>query len=341
MTSAQRQPHTPTSEGTTMRAVVSDVYGEAADVLRVEQVERPAPGPGEVLIRVQAAGVDQGVWHVMAGLPYPIRLAGYGLRTPRTRVRGSNVAGVVETVGDGVTTVRPGDDVFGVGEGAFAEYAVAPEAKLCRTPAGLPARVAAAVPVSGITALQAVRDHGRVQPGQRVLVLGAGGGVGSFAVQIAKAHGADVTAATSRSKTDLARALGADTVLDYTREDVTDGRQTYDVVLDVGGNRPLRQLRRALTPRGTLVIVGGETDGRWLGGTERLVRAMLLNPFVGQTLRSFVASENAADLAVLAGLIESGEITPAVDRSFPLAEAAAAIEYLRAGKARGKVVLEI
>jgi NADPH:quinone reductase-like Zn-dependent oxidoreductase len=341
MTSSQRDRQIHSSDGTTMRAVVSDVYGEAPDVLRVEQVERPTAGPGEVLVRVAAAGVDQGVWHVMAGLPYPIRLAGYGLRAPRTRVRGSNMAGVVEAVGAGVTSVRPGDSVFGIGDGAFAEYAVAPDKKVARTPAGLPLQVAASVPVSGITALQAVRDHGRVQPGQRVLVLGAGGGVGSFAVQIAKAYGAVVTAATSPSKTDMVRALGADTVLDYTREDVTDGRERYDVVLDVGGNRTLRQLRRALTPRGTLVIVGGETDGRWLGGTQRLVWAMLLNPFVGQSLRSFVASENAADLAVLAGMIESGQVIPAIDRTFPLAEAVAAITHMREGSARGKVVLDI
>jgi len=340
MTSAQ-PTGTPTSEGTTMRAVVQDVYGEARDVLRLEQLERPSAGPGEVLVRVQAAGVDQGVWHVMAGLPYPIRLAGFGLRAPKRRVRGTNVAGVVEAVGDGVTSVRPGDEVFGSGDGSFADYVVVPEGKLALRPAGLSARQAAALPVSGTTALQAVRDHGRVQPGQRVLVLGAGGGVGSFAVQIAKAYGAEVTAATSPSKVDLVRSLGADHVLDYTREDVTAGQERYDVVLDVGGNRPLRHLRRALTPTGTLVIVGGETDGRWLGGTERLVRAMLLNPFVGQSLRSFVARENAADLAVLAGLVESGQLTPAVDCSFPLAEAAAAMEYLRAGQARGKVVLDV
>jgi NADPH:quinone reductase-like Zn-dependent oxidoreductase len=285
--------------------------------------------------------VDQGVWHVMAGLPYPIRLAGYGFRAPGTPVRGSTVAGIVEAVGDGVTGFGPGDPVFGIGQGSFAEYVVAPEGKVARRPVGLSARAAAAVAVSGLTALQAVRDHGRITPGQRVLVLGAGGGVGSFAVQIAKAYGAHVTAATSTAKTDLVRSLGADVVLDYTREDVTIGQDRYDVVLDVGGNRSLRRLRRALTPRGTLVIIGGETDGRWLGGTQRLVRAMLLNPFVGQTLRSFIASENAADLTVLADLITSGQVTAAVDRCFPLEEAAAAIQYMRAGAARGKVVLDV
>src|SRR5829696_2967677 len=253
MTSAQ-PTGTPTSEGTTMRAVVQDVYGEARDVLRLEQLERPSAGPGEVLVRVQAAGVDQGVWHVMAGLPYPIRLAGFGLRAPKRRVRGTNVAGVVEAVGDGVTSVRPGDEVFGSGDGSFADYVVVPEGKLALRPAGLSARQAAALPVSGTTALQALRDHGRVQPGQRVLVLGAGGGVGSFAVQIAKAYGAAVTAATSPAKVDMVRSLCGGHVLNYTREELTSSQRSSSRVMAGRTNGRRMRHRRWLRPTGTLVI---------------------------------------------------------------------------------------
>jgi NADPH:quinone reductase-like Zn-dependent oxidoreductase len=338
----EQRPTEPRSGAATMRAIVQDVYGDTADVLRLEEIARPEPGPGEVLVKVQAAGVDRGVWHVMAGLPYPIRLAGYGFRVPKTRVRGSNLAGRVEAVGDGVTTLKPGDDVYGSGEGSFAEYACAPETKLAPKPANLTFVQAAAVPVSAITALQAVRDHGHVQAGQKVLVIGASGGVGSFAVQIAKAFGAEVTGVCSTAKVDLVRSLGADHVVDYTIGDGLDvGAQRFDVVIDIGGNRPLRHLRRVTTPSGTLVITGGETDGRWLGGSDRQIRAMALSPFVKQKLGTFVASENAADLVVLTGLIESGQVMPAIDRTFPLAEAPAAICYLTDGRARGKVVVEI
>jgi NADPH:quinone reductase-like Zn-dependent oxidoreductase len=322
-----------------MRAVAQDVYGEA-DVLRLEEIDRPAIGDDEVLVQVHAAGVDQGAWHLMAGVPYPIRLAGYGLRAPKTRVRGREVAGRVEAVGKDVTTLRPGDDVFGVGEGTFAEYCAAAADKLAPKPANLTFPQAAAVPISGLTALQAVRDQGRVQPGQRVLVIGAAGGVGSFAVQIAKAFGAEVTGVCSTGKVDLVRSLGADHVVDYQRDDGL-GDQRYDVILDTGGNRPLRVLRRALTPTGTLVLVGAETGGRWLGGLDRSLRAMALTPFVGQSLRMFISSENAADLVALSDLLESGAVTPAVDRTFPLAETPAAIRYLREGRARGKVVIEV
>ena len=324
-----------------MRAVVQDVYGEAGDVLRVEEIDRPEIGPDEVLVHVEAAGVDKGVWHLMAGLPYPIRLAGFGVRAPKDRVRGMALAGRVEAVGTAVTGFRAGDDVYGVGEGSFAEYARASEKKLALRPQNLSARSAAAVPVSAPTALQAVRDHGKVQPGQKVLVIGASGGVGTYAVQIAKAYGAEVTGVSSTGKTDVVRAAGADHVLDYTRDDVTSGERRYDVVLDIGGNRPLRKLRRALTDRGTLVVVGGETGGRWLGGTERLLGLFLLKPFVRQALRNFIATDNAADLQALAELIESGKVTPVVDRTFPLDEAAAAVQYMHEGRARGKVVLDV
>jgi NADPH:quinone reductase-like Zn-dependent oxidoreductase len=324
---------------TTMQAVVQDEYGDTAEVLRLEQVARPEPGAGQVLVRVAAAGVDRGVWHLMAGKPYAARLA-FGLRAPRQRVRGLEFAGRVEAIGAGVTTVRPGDPVYGTGAGSFAEYVVAPEGKLAPAPGSVPLVRAAAVPVSGSTALQAVRDHGGVTAGQKVLVIGASGGVGSFAVQIAKAFGAEVTGVARTDKLDLVRALGADHVLDHTVDDVTGGSARYDVVLDIGGNTPLRRLRRVLTPRGTLVIVGGEGGGRWLGMGRQLCAAAL-SPFVGQKLGFFVNRENAADLAVLTGLIESGQVTPTVDRTFPLAAAADAVTYLVEGRARGKVVVEV
>jgi NADPH:quinone reductase-like Zn-dependent oxidoreductase len=324
---------------TTMQAVVQDEYRDTADVLRLDRVARPVPGPGEVLVRVAAAGVDRGVWHLMAGKPYAARLV-VGMRAPKNRVRGSEFAGRVEAIGDGVTAVRPGDRVYGIGRGSFAEYVVAPEGKVAPAPAGIPAVQAAAVPVSASTALQAVRDHGGVTAGQRVLVIGASGGVGSFAVQIAKAFGAEVTGVARRDKLDLVRSLGADHVVDHTTDDVTSGTARYDVVLDIGGNTPVRRLRRVLSPRGTLVIVGGEGKGRWLG-MGRQLRAAALSPFVGQKLGFFVNRENAADLVVLTGLIESGQVTPAVDRTFPLAEAVAAVSYLAEGRARGKVVVEV
>jgi NADPH:quinone reductase-like Zn-dependent oxidoreductase len=327
------------ASATTMRAAVQDAYGDV-EVLRVEDVPRPQIGPREVLVRVRAAGLDRGVWHLMTGLPYPVRLAGYGLRAPSNRVRGRELAGRVEAVGADVTRFAVGDEVFGVGEGTFAEYARAEEGKLAPLPAGLTPVQAAALPISGQTALQAVRDRGKVRPGQHVLVIGASGGVGSYAVQVAKAHGAEVTGVSSTSKLDLVRSLGADHVIDYTRSELpADSR--YDVVLDTGGNRPLRQLRRALATRGTLVIVGGETGGRWLGGTDRQLRAMALSPFVRQSLGTFVASENAPDLAVLAELVEAGSLTPAVDRTFPLEEVPAAMQHLLEGRARGKVVITI
>jgi NADPH:quinone reductase-like Zn-dependent oxidoreductase len=339
------EPGTPDAPHTTtpgrMRAIVQYVYGEA-DVLRPEEIDRPAIGDAEVLVRVRAAGVDQGAWHLMAGLPYPVRLAGYGVRAPKTAVRGRELAGRVEAVGTAVTTLLPGDEVFGVAEGTFAEYAPAAAAKLARKPANLSFQQAAALPISGLTALQAVRDQGRVKAGDRVLVIGASGGVGSFAVQIAKAFGAEVTGVCSTGKIDLVRSLGADHVVDYLLgDDLGAGERGYDVILDTGGNRPLRVLRRALTPTGTLVIVGAETGGRWLGGTDRQLRAMVLAPFVGQRLRTFISSENGADLDALGELVASGAVTPAVDRVFPLAETPAAIRYLREGKARGKVVIDV
>ena len=330
-----------TRERATMQAIVQDRYGEAGGVLRLEEIERPAIGVGEVLLRVHAAGVDRGVWHLMTGLPYPVRLAGYGVRAPKTRVRGREVAGRVEAIGRDVTAFQVGDEVFGVAEGAFAGYACARPAPLAPRPKNLSVLEAAAVSVSALTALQAVRDHGHVQAGQKVLVIGASGGVGTFAVQIAKAYGAEVTGMCSTTKVDLVQSIGADHVIDYTRADLAAGEHRYDVILDAGGNRPLRQLRRALARRGTLVIVGGETGGRWLGGFDRALRAPMLSLFVRQQLGTIMCSENAADLVVLTELIESGKLTPVIDKTYPLSQTPDAIRYMQEGHARGKVVITV
>jgi NADPH:quinone reductase-like Zn-dependent oxidoreductase len=322
-----------------MRAIAHDGYG-SADGLELRDVNRPQVGEGEVLVRVRAAGVDRGVWHVMTGLPYPIRLAGYGLRAPKNPVLGSDVAGIVETAGPGVKAFAAGDEVFGIADGSFADFAVARVDRLAPKPANLTFEQAAAVPTSASTALQGLRDKARVQPGEKVLVVGASGGVGTFAVQIAKALGAEVTAVCSTAKMAMVRSIGADHVLDYTRDDFASGER-YDVVLDIGGNSTLARLRGAMTPAGRLVIAGGETDGRWLGGVDRQIRAQMLSPFVGQKLGTFIASVKAADLAALTELIEAGKVVPVVDRAYALAEAPAAIVYLDEGHARGKVVVTV
>ncbi len=321
-----------------MKAIVQDEYGPP-DVLKLGDIEKPEIGDGEVLVRVHAAGLDRGVWHLMTGLPYLVRLFGYGLRAPKNPVPGMDVAGIVEAVGENVARFQPGDEVFGVGEGAFAEYARAREDKLAPKPANLTYEQAAALAISGLTALQGLRDHGRVEPGQEALVIGASGGVGTFAVQIARAFGASVTGVCSTTKVEMVRSIGADHVIDYTSEDFADGGRRYDVILDIGGNSSLRRLRCALAPKGTLVIVGGEGGGRWLGVVGRLLRAHLLFPFVGQKLGTFVSSENHEDMIVLKELIESGKVTPVIDRTYPLAEVPEAIRYLEEGHARGKVVI--
>ncbi len=323
-----------------MKAIVQDTYG-STDVLELRDIEVPRVADDEVLVRVHAAGVDRGVWHLMAGLPYPIRIAGYGIRAPKHPVPGMDLAGVVEAVGKEVTRFSPGDEVFGIGKGTFAEYAVAPEGKLARKPANLTFEQAAAIAISGLTALQALRDVAEVQAGQRVLVIGASGGVGTYAVQVAKAFGAHVTGVASTAKLDLVRAIGADEVIDYTTEDFAAGDARYDVIVDIGGNASLARLRRALTPNGTAAIVGQETGGRWLGGFDRMLRAPLLSPFVSQDLKSVTASENAADMAVLKDMIEAGQVTPVIERSYPLAEVPDAIRHIEAGMARGKVVITI
>jgi NADPH:quinone reductase-like Zn-dependent oxidoreductase len=323
-----------------MKAIVQDAYG-SADVLQLREIERPVVGDGEVLVRVHAAGIDQGVWHVMAGLPYLIRIAGFGLRAPKNPVRGLDVAGRVEAVGENVTEFQPGDGVFGTCNGSFAEYACARADRLAPKPANLTFEQAAAVPISGYAALQAVRDQGKVRPGQRVLIIGAGGGVGTFAVQLAKAFGAEVTGVASTTKAELVRSIGADRVIDYTREDFADGRNRYDVILDIAGNRSLSHLRRALTREGTLVIVGGEGGGKWLGGIDRQFRAHLLSPFVRQKLGTWISKERPEDLEELRELLEAGTLMPIVDKTFPLSEVPEAIRYLREGRARGKVVIVV
>lgn len=323
-----------------MKAIVQDAYG-SVEVLELRDIDKPEIGDHEVLVRVHAAGVDRGVWHLMTGQAYLIRLAGYGFRRPKNPVRGSEVAGRVEAIGKDVTRFRPGDDVMGTSEGSFAEYARAREDKLAPKPASLTFEQAAAVPISASTALQAVRDQGKVQPGQKVLVIGASGGVGTYAVQLAKAFGAEVTGVCSTAKVDLVRSIGADHVIDYTRDDFAETEQRYDLILDIGGNRSLSHLRRALTPQGTLVLVGGEGGGRWIGGMDRQVRALAMSPFIRQRLKMFIAREHYEELQVLTELIEAGKITPVIDRTYPLSEVPEAIRYLQEGRARGKVVITV
>ncbi|MGW5398795.1 NAD(P)-dependent alcohol dehydrogenase [Streptomyces sp. NPDC003952] len=321
-----------------MKAIVQNAYG-SSEVLELRDVQTPGPAPGEVLIAVRAAALDAGVWHLMTGKPYLLRLLGYGLRAPKVPVRGREVSGRIEAVGEGVSGFRVGDEVFGICEGSFAQYATARQDKLAHRPAGLPLAEAAALPISGLTALQALRDAGRVRPGQRVLVIGAAGGVGTFAVQLAKAYGAHVTGVCSTAKTGLVRELGADEVIDYTREEFADGVRRYDLILDTAGNRALSHLRRALTPRGTLVIVGGEGGGPWLGGMGRILRAALLNPFIRQGLKGFVAAERQADLKILGRHVDDGTLSPAVHLTCRLAEAPDAIDRLHRGEVRGKILI--
>ena len=323
-----------------MKAIVQDTYG-SADVLELREVDKPKPGDDEVLIRVHAAGVDPGVWHLMTGLPYLVRVMGFGIRKPKIRIRGSDVAGTVEAVGRNVTQFKEGDPVYGTCDGSFAEYACARAERFAPKPANLSFEQAAAVPISGMTALNGLRDAGKIQSGQNVLIIGAAGGVGTYAVQLAKAFGAVVTGVCSTSKAELVRAVGADEVIDYTREDFTDGTRQFDLILDTAGRRPLSHLRRALTPQGTLVIVGGEGGDRWLGGFQRQIFAPVRSRFSQQKLLGLISKERQQDLLTLKDLIEEGKLTPVIGRTFPLSEAPQAIRYLEQGHARGKAVLRI
>lgn len=323
-----------------MKAVTQHSYG-CADVLELADLPTPEPGPDGIVVRVRAAGVDPGVWHVMTGKPYLVRLMGYGIRTPKNPLLGMDLAGEVTAVGTNVTGFQPGDQVFGTCDGSFAEYAVVRPDRCVPKPANLSYEQAAAVPVSAVTALQAVRDMGRVQAGQRVMVIGASGGVGTYAVQLAKAYGAHVTGVCSTKKMDLVRSIGADDVIDYTRDEITEGGRHYDVVIDTAGSRPLALLRRALTPTGTLVIVGGESGGNWVGPMTRVLRAALWFPFLSQHYRGGYVRQNLADLQHLRELVENGELTPVIDRTYPIDDVAAAVRYVQEGHTCGKVVLTV
>ena len=335
MAGAVSSPHV----ATTMQAIVQDTYG-SADVLRLARIATPEIADNEVLLRVRAAGLDRGTWHLMTGRPRLLRL-GFGLRGPKNPVPGRDVAGAVVLVGSAVTQFRVGDEVFGIGQGSFAEYTPAREDKLALKPANTSFEQAAAVPVSALTALQALRDAGHLQQGQHVLIIGASGGVGTYAVQLAKAFGAEVTGVCSTTKLDLVRSIGADHVIDYTRDDFADGAHQYDLILDIAGNPALSRLRGALVPTGTAVIVGGEEGGSWTGGIDRQLRARLLSVFVSQRLTTFLCQERSSDLGRLAAVIEAGNVTPSIDRSYPLSEAPDAIRYMNAGHARGKVVITV
>jgi NADPH:quinone reductase-like Zn-dependent oxidoreductase len=329
---------TTTAATTTMRAVVQDRYG-SSEVLRLADVARPTIGDREVLVRVHAAGLDRGTEHVMTGKPYAVRLA-MGVRRPRNPVPGRDVAGTVVEVGSSVTRFAVGDEVYGIAPGSFAEYASAREDKLARKPANLSFEQAAVVPVSATTALRALTDAGRVQPGQSVLVLGASGGVGSYAVQLAKAFGAEVTGVASTAKLDMVTSLGADHVIDYTRQDFADGSRRYDLVLDIGGTPSLTRLRGALAPRGTVVFVGGEQAGKLLG-MGRQIRGALLSVFLRQRLVLLAAKERGSDVERLTELVEAGQVTPSLESSYPLEQAPAAVRRLEAGEVRGKLAITV
>jgi NADPH:quinone reductase-like Zn-dependent oxidoreductase len=337
-------PHTTSMElkgqATTMQAITQDQYG-SPDVLRLQEVDKPEVGDDDVLISVRAAGVHIGDWHLMTGEPYLMRIMGFGFRAPKARVRGMDVAGTVDAVGKNVTRFHASDDVYGSCDGSFAEYACARSDKLAPKPTNLTFEQAAAVPTSACTALQALRGPGEIQPGQAVLINGASGGVGMFALQIAKSFGAEVTGVCSTTKADMVRSVGADRVIDYTQEDFTRSGQQYDLILDMVGNRSLSQLRRALTPRGTLVLVGGEGGDRLIGALSRSMRALVEAPFVSQRLRPVLGAVNTQDLQFLKGLIEAAKVTPVIDRTYPLSEVSDAIRYLIGGQARGKIVITV
>ena len=326
--------------GDKMRAIVQDAYG-SSEVLRLAEIDPPEIAANEVLVDVAAAGMDRGTWHLTAGKPYLMRIIGFGFRRPKNRVPGLDVAGTVIAVGSEVTRFRPGDEVFGMSRGAFAEYAAVREDKLAHKPAKLSFEQAAVVPISGGTAVQALRDAGQVQAGQKLLIIGASGGVGTYAVQLAKAFEAEVTGVSSTAKVDLVRSIGADHVVDYTRDEYLDGSEKYDLILDIGGNNSLSRLRRALTPHGTLVLVGGEEGGSLTGGFGRQLRALVVTRFVGQRLTMLVSKERSADLDALRPFLESGQVVPVIDRTYPVAEVPDAMRHLEAGLVRGKLAITI
>ena len=338
--------HHPQSEGHSspatpamakMRAIVQDRYG-SSDTWQLTDTNRPEIKPDEVLLEVHGAGLDRGTWHEMTGRPYLMRIMGFGLRAPKNRVPGRAVAGTVTAIGANVTRFTVGDDVFGVSRGAFAEYAAAREDKLAHMPSMLTFEQAAAVPISATTALQGLRQ-GRIKAGQQVLIIGASGGVGTYAVQLATAYGTEVTAVCSAAKFDLVRSLGADHTIDYATEDFTDGSRQYDLILDIAGNTPLRRLRHALKPTGSLVIVGGESKGDFTGGFGRCLRAPLVSLFVRPRLTMLASKEHHADLVTLTEPIDAGRLAPCIDATYTLDQAPDAMRKLEAGTVRGKSVI--
>ncbi len=328
------------THGGQMKAIVQHEYG-TADVLALDTIDRPRIDADEVLIEVHAAGVDRGTWHLMTGLPYLVRLAGFGVVRPKNPVLGLDVAGRVVAVGTDVTRFEPGDEVFGIAKGSYAEYTAADQNKLARKPAGASFEQVAVAAVSGITALQALTDVGHVEAGQRVLIVGASGGVGTFAVQLAKSLGSVVTGVCGPTMVDTVRSIGADHVLDYTTEDFVDDDRRYDLILDIGGRNRVSRLRSVLTPKGTLVIVGGEGGNKLTGGVGRQVRAMLLSPFIGQRLTTFISSEHHESIERVAGFIESGAIVPTIGRRFALTDVPAAMRHLEMSESSGKSVVVV
>jgi NADPH:quinone reductase-like Zn-dependent oxidoreductase len=324
--------------GHTVKAIVQDGYGPL-EVLESRDIDRPVVAAGEVLVRVHAAALHIGDCFAVRGSPFPIRLS-TGLLRPKYGVPGFDVAGEVEAVGSHVRSLRPGDEVFGVGKGTCAEYASAAEDQLALKPTNLSGEEAAAIPTSGLAALHGLRDAGGLQPGQKVLINGASGGVGTFAVQIAKSFGADVTGVCSTANVEMVRSIGADHVIDYTREDFTRGGPRYDLIFDNVENRSLSEVRRALRPGGTLVLNSG-TGARGLAMLVRLVRPLVLSRFVRHRLRRFLSRPNRGDLTVLKGLVEDGKLRPVIDRTYPLQETLAALRHIEAGHARGKVVIAV
>jgi NADPH:quinone reductase-like Zn-dependent oxidoreductase len=326
-----------------MKAFVYHQYG-SPDVLELSEVEKPTPKEDEVLLKVQAASVNPADWHLLRGKPYIARLQ-LGLRKPKDRVLGCDVAGQVEAVGNNVTMLQPGDEVFGSpfmhGFGAFAEFVCVSEDLLAPKPATLSFEQAAALPLAASTALQGLRDHGRIEPGHKVLIIGASGGVGTFAVQIAKSFDAEVTGVCSTRNVEMVRSLGADHVIDYTQEDFTQIGQKYALIFQLAGTRSPSECRRALTSKGTLVLSSGESDGRWIGPVDRIIKALVLSPFASQKMASFTVKPNKEDLEFLKQLIEAGKVSPVIDRTYSLSETPEAIRYIESGHARGKVVITV
>jgi NADPH:quinone reductase-like Zn-dependent oxidoreductase len=326
-----------------MKAMVNTKYGPP-DILELTEVDKSVPKDDEVLLKVHAASVNPADWHLLRGKPYIARLQ-LGPSRPKVRVLGCDVAGRIEAVGKNVTTLQPGDEVFGSpfmhGFGAFAEWACVSKDLLAPKPANLSFEQAAAVPLAASTALQGLRDHGRIEPGHKVLIIGASGGVGTFAVQIAKSFDAEVTGVCSTRNVDMVRSLGADHVIDYTREDFTRSGQKYDLIFQLAGTRSPSECRHALTSGGTLVQISGDSDGRWIGPMDRLIKALVLSPFVSQKMASFTVKPNKEDLRFLKQLIEAGQLAPMIERTYPLSETPEAIRYLENGHARGKVVITV